>query len=614
MSKTTFGKIPTNKVLPIIQRSDVYSAGLNRLERRASTSGSSSMDAILTNVTAAHSGGIPANQAVLYGMFTKDDGIVTYIDIPDEATATKVKAWLAEKSIYFPTPKSYGDVDHTIGVLLDAGQITPLIQAFSNVKLSAESYKNQGLPMSREYWSQGAKEFESSMVQGFVRPAGVFGAQGSQSTPTPPDAAFVAALAKDTRDRQDIHGAYDWHQRDQKGNNVKVGIIDWGYHGIENITELDDLSFYIHSTVKQKVGNAFCQRVGRSIWPWGRTTEMQSPHCKPLIGARVPGFASPIPVTHGASVAEIIQDMAPDATILYAQANSPRQLYRATYWLQNRDDVDIIVHAGGWPYDGPGDGSFSFPVIDPDGKDPYQKDAPADHTDLDHAKERMFPSPLATIDHFVKGTSGPLWINAAGNQEDLTIFIDDPEKLGGTGDYADYLVLTSGISASDDTDGSLRTCQIVPKIEKTIYAYNLRWADDWSNSTIDLDMWIGETDDDPDDEDSGFARTDTVQQPDDDKPFRRVVSMSVDGHQYETGDDPEDYEHDHCLRIRVNENSMGTKNVPEWVQVQIFGTDYDAPIADDVDGEGASLDGSGHSIVNPASSDNSAVLAVAAKT
>ena len=123
-----------------------------------------------------------------------------------------------------------------------------------------------------------------------------------------------------------------------KGAGVKVGIIDWGFRNLNNDPDLTDLDKV--SGFNDLTGNAYCQSVSESVWPLGKTLESIGSQCEPGLGLSA--------VNHGVNVAELVNDIAPQAKLFYAQANSPRQLYRAADWL-TRQNVDVIVNAGGWP-------------------------------------------------------------------------------------------------------------------------------------------------------------------------------------------------------------------------------------------------------------------------
>jgi hypothetical protein len=76
--------------------------------------------------------------------------------------------------------------------------------------------------------------------------------------------------------------------------------------------------------------------------------------------------SSDTPTSHGESVAEVVHDMAPDATLTLVNYHTELEFQRAVDWLVNGPDghprVDIIVHSNSFldgPFDGTGDPAHS---------------------------------------------------------------------------------------------------------------------------------------------------------------------------------------------------------------------------------------------------------------
>jgi hypothetical protein len=76
--------------------------------------------------------------------------------------------------------------------------------------------------------------------------------------------------------------------------------------------------------------------------------------------------SSDTPTSHGESVAEVVHDMAPDATLTLVNYHTELEFERAVDWLVNGPDgkprVDIIVHSNSFldgPFDGTGDTAHS---------------------------------------------------------------------------------------------------------------------------------------------------------------------------------------------------------------------------------------------------------------
>ncbi len=179
-------------------------------------------------------------------------------------------------------------------------------------------------------------------------------------------------------------------------------------------------------------------------------------------------------IKHGVNVAELVQDIATSSEIIYAQANSPRQLYQAARWLVAKD-VDIIVHAGGYPYDGLGDGTSPLDM------DLYEQNSTITGTNQ-HSAIRYYPSPLVTIDEFVNSTSGPIWINAAGNTENATMRISNPTTIritnpgflgGNDSTTADFIVFDTDITGTGNLSNIRKTCQLINRDPIAIYIYSM---------------------------------------------------------------------------------------------------------------------------------------------
>ena len=68
--------------------------------------------------------------------------------------------------------------------------------------------------------------------------------------------------------------------------------------------------------------------------------------------------------------------------------------------------------------------------------------------------------------------------------------MSSPNILGGTGNYAHFLVLNKSITATGRAADEAKTCQRVPRERNKVYIYNLRWADNWTSPNIDLDFFI----------------------------------------------------------------------------------------------------------------------------
>ena len=274
--------------------------------------------------------------------------------------------------------------------------------------------------------------------------------------PTPP-----SWKARNLSAKLEFHGVDEWHARGLKGDNVKVGIIDWGFASYNHVWNLDDLR--IKGTPGVVNPNALCQPVEESIVTspeWFTLSEA----CQPTVGKGVFYL-----LRHGTNIAELARDVAPKAEIYVAQANSPKQLKAAADWLVGKG-VDVIVAANGWHYDGPGDGTSPIKGV---------KSRPAGDVDA-HSPYRYYPSPLNTVDSVVtSAASAPVWINAAGNAEKWTFWADLESSdwvNNPASEWHGYLKFHPSKSGEKD-----QTCLDYPVYAKTINYQSMRWADTWNS-------------------------------------------------------------------------------------------------------------------------------------
>lgn len=561
-------RIPTGKALAIIQREDVYRADL---ESPTATT-NPRLDGTLNSIITALAGTVPAEAAVQYSMFTREDGVVVEAHVPTAKMATAVRNWAAQQGIYVPAATDVHDDAHNFAFLIPVDKIKPLM-AYHTVDLSLTTGKIEGhsAPLTRSRWSEDERKLEQTIVApylpGYVPPA------------PPEEGATGAAPVWDTELTEKLkrHGIYRWHNdRQYQGLGVTIGIIDWGFADVDALSNLTNSDIDAVDDWQDTDGNSFCQSTETSIIP--NSTILfgdDDDPCEPV--ASLPIFGIDLfKMHHGTNIFELVRDMAPSAKILKAQANSPQQLYDAARWLDNMG-AHVIVHAAGWHYDGPGDGRSYF------GTDTYTTSSGKD----EHSAERYYPSPLATVDWLVD-EGGPVWINAAGNQDRYTMWWDGPTLINNSAsDYHGYLKFDSTASSE-----SLQTCQPLPVLATNVAYYSMRWADDWPDAAFDLDFYIqagGQTSGSITDSKSAeqFPRS---------YPVRRTANYTTLA---DSGA---------CLRIKVNTTGDATPVAPDWVQFQVL-TGKDA-FGDGPDWKRDTT--SGRSIVNPAESNNPGLLAMGA--
>lgn len=232
--------------------------------------------------------------------------------------------------------------------------------------------------------------------------------------------------------------------------------------------------------------------------------------------------------------------------------------------------VDIIVHAAGWPYDGPGDGQSPDPN-----------------------------SPLNTIDKVINDR-GILWVNAAGNQGKYTWFSDN-YQIETSGIYAGYVIF-------DNTNSSplWKTCKTIPVHGQDVNIYHLRWDDTWQyrdrqNAQTNIDFWVERT---PrlDRRGRNYTRGSRMRKAENNynTPLEKISFPTLIGDTV-------------CIRMRVLPNGNGAYVKPPWLQFQAF-------VTADSFGDGLHTGAEvvttpalqNSSIVNPSESSNSGMIAVGA--
>ena len=207
--------------------------------------------------------------------------------------------------------------------------------------------------------------------------------------------------------------SFFWNQAEYKGASVKVGILDGGFLGISELMG-NELSDVIHS------------RCYTSIFEY---SENAINDCEKT-------------TNHGTSVAEIIFDVAPEASIYISNPRTPAALRDAVEWMVS-NEVDVINHSMGWPWDGSGDGTSP-----------------------------RFDSPLNSVDFAVE--NGIVWVNGVGNEAKSTWF----------GKYSDS---DNDSLLNFDVNSNSNFIQLNQQRTTTI---QLRWADSWSRAESDLNFYL----------------------------------------------------------------------------------------------------------------------------
>ena len=230
-----------------------------------------------------------------------------------------------------------------------------------------------------------------------------------------------------------VHGVPAWEHDGYTGSTIKVGIIDRDFKGFANLmgTELPG-----NTPILTRVYARCYTAAGVDTDVIADCEDPCTVDCKSYVG-------------HGTSVAEIIADVAPSATLYISDAsefNKKRDLKKTVEWMAGQG-VKVINHSIGLDIKAPGDGSSGLPVGD------------------NHI--------LDVIDYAV--TSGIIWVNSAGNDAEKTWY----------GPYREGTVNNNWheFYAADSDEGNTITLQA----DKRIVA-ELRWDDSWGGANCDLNL------------------------------------------------------------------------------------------------------------------------------
>lgn len=567
--------VPTDQALKVVQRPDVYRAVLVRDGVSGQVTIPANLDDTLGEVVKAHDRKVTAESAALHAMFAKGESVVVAIKAPNAATITSIRSWLSGKNVYVvPASQTGGVSPKHLAVLLPVEHISDLAQAYSTTRFEVASWAGQGLTLSRTNWPQEAKDIEAGIVSQYEQAS----SSASDLAVTDPGST-TKEWEVDLERKLKLHGVDQWHDAQLTGKGVKVGIIDWSFTGWNTNTASSGLPRMVVGAENNVAGaNAYCQPVTESIIPDSVILFGISRPCQ-AISNRID------PIIHGTHVAELVRDVAPNAELFMAQANSPRQVYVAASWLRSKN-VDVIVHAAGWPYDGRGDGTSPF------GLSHWSDSSLADEDE--NSPRRYYPSPLYTVDQIAGRAGGPVWINAAGNAEEWTLNLTKPALVNSSGSkYHGYVIFHPKAKKQ-----STQTCQRVPITAFNIYYVGMRWADTWPNGQQNLDYEMqrfgalsGQ----------GFV----VRSQDREQHTTTTINYPVRRTPITTW-----WGFDVCLRIRVHTTSGQTPASPAWIQFQAF----PAREAFETSPNWArGIDSAGGSIVNPAESAQRGLLAVGAR-
>ena len=306
------------------------------------------------------------------------------------------------------------------------------------------------------------------------------------------------------------HLSAAWNQAGYSGQDVKVGIIDGGFKGFSGLigTELPEPAGVMCFTDMGRFTRNLADCEGEDV------------------------------SVHGTAVAEAVIDIAPQVTLYIADPYTQGDLHNIVDWMIS-EGVSVINVSLVWPFNGPGDGTSTFSG-----------------------------SALNAVDRAVDG--GIIWVNAAGNEAEITWFSDSPTIYTAT--LSTSSVDFVAFDGADDISNDLRG-------DRGNVIIQLRWDDTWDGASSDVDLILWDT---------------------------TLVSPVARAEDYQTGlpgHIPREILSHQLIRNRLYEILVihRSGSVPDWVQVSVFSGDV---VIEHFTEEG--------SISNPAESANLGMLAVGA--
>ena len=248
-------------------------------------------------------------------------------------------------------------------------------------------------------------------------------------------------------DAVQIHGASIWHAAGITGNGAEIGILDSNFRGF--VTQIPGPTNPRASTNLDTEQTQFlCFITDTTV------SESDFSYCED--GPENPG--------HGAQVANTVKEIAPNAKLYISNARNRVQLQIAVQWMTAKQSDNGSTR----PYDTSANDDFNVKVINNSRSSPW--DGPGDGTSW--LIPGAAPSPLETLD--TATANGAIWVNAAGNQNQLTWFSRSPH-FGS--DILHYDALHTNV------------CNSTYLSSATTHTFYLRWADT-PNAEIDLNLYL----------------------------------------------------------------------------------------------------------------------------
>lgn len=162
-------ELPTDKVVSVIQRPDVYSVGMIQNDATNGERALPQLDETLQDVATAYASGVHGERAVQYAMFVKGDNVAVGVKAPDADTIGQIRTWLGDRNVYvLPASSTQGISPRHLPVLLPVNLITELVSAFPHIYLDSATHRGQGLTLSRAYWTQETLDLENGIVAQYL--------------------------------------------------------------------------------------------------------------------------------------------------------------------------------------------------------------------------------------------------------------------------------------------------------------------------------------------------------------------------------------------------------------------------------------------------------------
>ena len=223
------------------------------------------------------------------------------------------------------------------------------------------------------------------------------------------------------------HGGDVWQDAGWKGSGVKIGILDSGFSGYSSAVASDHVP------------------TPAAVRCFTRTDTNASQYVSTVAACETESVFGGGGDLHGTATAELVYDVAPEATYYLARIERASQAVAAINWFVDQG-VEVVNISIGTRWEGPGDGTTSY--------------------------SQTF---LRAVDAAVTG--GAFVAMGSGNSGESSWF----------GDFRDSD--DDGVMGwSDDED----ECNAVSLFSFRSYVFRVRWEDNWRGSTRDLDVYLKE--------------------------------------------------------------------------------------------------------------------------